>query len=254
MTGVASPLQYGDPPSLGPFVIQARLRVGPAGLVYLGQAPDGRAVSVALLTRGAAFDAAARDRFVTGIREAVPERGGMRGWVARRSARRTAVLESAPPVLAMDVGPAPWVATPYVPGRPGAERFLEPVLVGGTLIGERHGPDFVPHWIADRVPAVPAPPRPKPPPTETRRSVVVAGAVLALMLAMLSLVVWLVFGRAGEEADPARPLPPTMFVPTPPPVPVSPVPREPTPSPSPGDSEPGSPAPEGGDDGEGEPI
>ncbi|RBQ18821.1 hypothetical protein DP939_16550 [Spongiactinospora rosea] len=254
MTGVASPLQNGDPPSLGPFVIQARLRAGPAGLVYLAQAPDGRAVSVALLTRGAAFDAAARDRFVTAITQAAPERGGVRGWVARRSGRRTAVLDTFPPVVAMDVGEAPWVATPYLPGRPGAERFLEPVLVSGMLIGERHGPDFVPHWISDRAPALPAPPRPAPPPTETRRAVLAAGAVLGLMLALLFVVGWLVFGRADDQARPMRPLPPTMFVPTPPPVPTTPMPREPSPTPSPSESRPGSPAPEGRQDGGGEAI
>ncbi|TMR20780.1 hypothetical protein ETD85_51870, partial [Nonomuraea zeae] len=40
---MASPLQYGDPPRLGPYVVQARLHMAPAGFVYLGQAPDGRA-------------------------------------------------------------------------------------------------------------------------------------------------------------------------------------------------------------------
>ncbi|WP_285774797.1 hypothetical protein [Microtetraspora sp. NBRC 13810] len=243
---VPSPLQHGDPPYLGPFVIQARLRVGPAGLVYLAQAPDGRAVSVALLTTGAALDASARDRFVTAIRDSAPERGGVRGWVARRSQRgRTAVLENMPPVLAMDVGPAPWVATPYVTGRAGAERFLEPVMVSGTLIGERHGPDFVPYWVSDRAPALPAPPRPKPPPTEPRRAVVVAGSILGAMLMLLSLVFWLLVFRPADEPQPPRPLPPTMFVPTPPPVPATPMPR-PTPDPTATQSAPGqSPAPDG---------
>lgn len=253
MRVVASSLQYGDPPTLGPFVVQARLRVGPAGLVYLAQAPDGRAVSVAVLTKGAAFDPSARDRFVTAIREAAPERGGVRGWMARRSGRRAAGADDLPPVLAMDVGNAPWVATPFVVGQPGAEKFLERVVVSGVLIGERHGPDFAPHWVNDRIPAIPAPPRPKPPPTEPRRSVVVAGAVLALLLALMTVVVWLVFGRVDEETPPIRQLPPTMFVPTPPPVPASPVPTDPTPTPSPGDSGPGTPDPDG-EDGQGEPI
>ncbi|MFC7586651.1 hypothetical protein ACFQYP_25110 [Nonomuraea antimicrobica] len=55
MANVASPLQslqYGDPPRLGPYVVQARLHAAPAGFVYLAQAPDGRAVSLAVLTRG----------------------------------------------------------------------------------------------------------------------------------------------------------------------------------------------------------
>ncbi|GAA5058946.1 hypothetical protein GCM10023259_044440 [Thermocatellispora tengchongensis] len=253
---MATQLQQGDPPTLGPFVIQARLRVGPAGLVYLAQAPDGRAVTVALLTRGAALDAAARDRFVTAIREAATERGGVRGWVARLPGRgRAPVPDSMPQVLAMDVGPAPWVATPYVPGRDGAERFLEPVMVSGTLIGERHGPDFVPYWVSDRSPAIPAPPRPKPPPTEPRRSVIAAGAVLALMVALLMLTMWLLFGGEDDTEQPLRPLPPTMFVPTPPPVPLTPVPGRPSPTPSPGETGPGSPHPEGDEENfPGEPI
>ncbi|MCG5214781.1 hypothetical protein [Streptosporangium sp. KLBMP 9127] len=253
MIDVASPLQHGDPPQLGPFVMQARLRAGPAGLVYLAQAPDGRAVSIALLTKGAAFDAAARQRFVAAIRDSAPERG-VRGWVSRRTARgRTPLPDSMPPVVAMDVGPAPWVATPYAHGRPGAERFLEPVLVSGTLIGERHGPDFVPFWVGDRIPALPAPPLPKPPPTETKRAVVVAGAVLALMLSLLTVVALLVFGRSEDLRQPPRPLPATVFVPTPPPIPMTPVPQDPTPTPSPGETGPGTPAPDG-DQGGGEDI
>ncbi|GAA2877612.1 hypothetical protein GCM10010517_39240 [Streptosporangium fragile] len=254
MADVATPLQFGDPPQLGPFLLQARLRVGPAGLVYLGQAPDGRAVSVAVLTRGAALDPAARDRFVTGIREVAASRSGVRGWVARAARGRTAVADAAPQVLAMDGGSAPWVATPYEPDRAGAERFLEPVLVSGTLIGEQHGPDFAPHWVGDRSPALPAPPKPAPPPTETRRAVAVAGAVLTVLLVLLALMVWFLLRRDDEIEQPPRPLPPTVFVPTPPPVPSTPEPGQPTPSPSPSQSGTGTPGPEQGDENEGAPI
>ncbi|MFJ2033055.1 hypothetical protein [Streptosporangium sp. NPDC087985] len=251
---VASPLQYGDPPHLGPFILQARLRVGPAGLVYLGQGSDGRVVSVAVLTRGAALDPVARDRFVTGIREATGVRPGVRGWMARATRGRGAVVGAVPQVLAMDGGSAPWVATPYEPGRAGAERFLEPVLVGGMLIGERHGPDFAPHWVSDRSPALPAPPKAAPPPTETRRSVIVAGAVLTVLLVLLTVMTWLLFRRYEDVQPPPRPLPPTMFVPTPPPVPVSPEPGQPTTSSSPSWNETGNPGPRPGDGDDGSPI
>ncbi|MEV7013222.1 hypothetical protein [Streptosporangium sp. NPDC051022] len=254
MAGVASPLQYGDPPQLGPFVLRGRLRVGPAGLVYLGQAPDGRAVSVAVLTKGAATDPAARDRFVTGIREAAASRSGVRGWMARAARGRTAVADAPPQVLAMDGGSAPWVATPYEPDRAGAERFLEPVLVSGTLIGERHGPDFAPHWVSDRSPALPAPPRAAPPPVEPRRSVVVAGAALTVLLVLLAVMVWLLLHREEEGAPPPRPLPQTTFVPTPPPVPATTEPGRPTPSPSPSGGGTGSPGPRQGDEDDGAPI
>jgi hypothetical protein len=66
----------------------------PAGITYLGTDPAGRQVCVAVMTRGAAEDAAARDRF------------------------RAAIIGADPghpvPVLAAEPdGPAPWVATAY---------------------------------------------------------------------------------------------------------------------------------------------
>ncbi|GIH95899.1 hypothetical protein ACFFMN_40705 [Planobispora siamensis] len=249
MADVASPLQYGDPPRLGPFVLQARLRVGPAGLVYLGQGPDGRAVSVAVLTKGAAQDPAARDRFVTAIQEAGVARGGIRGWVSRAARGRTAVADAAPPVLAMGGGSAPWVATPYEPDRAGAERFLEPVLVRGTLIGEQHGPDFAPHWVGDRTPALPAPPRGAPPATETRRSVIIAGVVLTVLLVLLAMMLWMLVRPEDDSRRFPSQLPETEFVPTPPPVPTTPAPGQdtPTPSPSPTESGTGTPGPEPGE-------
>lgn len=258
MANVASPLQYGDPPRLGPFVVQARLHAAPAGFVYLAQAPDGRAVSLAVLTRGAALDAAARERFVTAVREAAgrePSGRGVRAWLARTTRTRAAVLEGAPEVLALEGGRAPWVAVPYAPGRPGAEWFLEPVMVGGTFIGQAHGPDFVPYWLTDRAPALPGPPRGRRPLTETRRRVLIAALVLAVLVLLLTaMALLMLLGRSDTERVP-RPLPPTNFEPTPPPTPASPEPRQPSPSPSPSpsQSEPVTPGPSPGDDTEGEP-
>ncbi|MEU0571232.1 hypothetical protein ABZ297_38360 [Nonomuraea sp. NPDC005983] len=255
MANVASPLQYGDPPRLGPFLVQARLHSAPAGFVYLGQASNGRAVSLAVLTRGAALDAAARDRFVTAIREAAPS--GVRGWLGRAARGRAAVLQGAPEVLATELGPAPWVAVPYAAGGTGAEWFLEPVMVGGTLIGQAHGPDFVPYWLTDRAPALPGPPRGRRPLTETRRRVLMALLALCLLLLLVLVILLLLFvGRQDSEPMP-RPLPPTVFVPTPPPSPVSPEPQQPSPSPSPSPSRTGdgTPGPSPGDEsGEGSPL
>ncbi|GAA3589069.1 hypothetical protein GCM10022419_084330 [Nonomuraea rosea] len=249
MANVASPLQYGDPPRLGPFVVQARLHMAPAGFVYLGQAPDGRAVSLAVLTRGAALDAAARERFLTAIREAGGERSGVRGWLGRSGKSRGSVLEGAPEVLDSDQGHAPWVAVPYVPGRPGAERFLEPVMVGGTLIGEAHGPDFVPYWLTDRAPALPGPTRRRRPLTETRRRVLLAALALTLLLLLVTtILLLLLLGRQDSEPQP-RQLPPTVFVPTPPPTPASPEPStSPSPSQSPSESGQVTPGRTPGDD------
>ncbi|SEH01521.1 hypothetical protein SAMN05444920_120225 [Nonomuraea solani] len=251
MANVASPLQYGDPPRLGPYVVQARLHQAPAGFVYLGQGPDGRAVSLAVLTRGAALDAAARERFVTAAKEAGGrERSGMRGWLGLPGRPRGAVLEGAPEVLDLDAGHAPWVAVPYVPGRPGAERFLEPVMVGGTFIGEAHGPDFVPYWLTDRAPALPRLITRRRPLTETRKRVLLAALALVLLLVLVTaILLLLLLGRQDSEPQP-RQLPPTVFVPTPPPTPPeSPVPQpSPSPSQSPSDTGPGTPGRSPGED------
>ncbi|MCA2222104.1 hypothetical protein [Nonomuraea aurantiaca] len=255
MANVASPLQYGDPPRLGPFVVQARLHSAPAGFVYLGQGADGRAVSLAVLTRGAAFDAAARERFVTAMREAAP--AGMRGWLGRATKTRAAVLEGAPEVLAMETGTAPWVAVPYAPGRQGAEWFLEPVMVGGTLIGQAHGPDFVPYWLTDRAPALPGQPRGRRPLTETRRRVLLAALALAVLLLLGTVIaLLLIMGREDTEPLP-RPLPPTNFQPTAPPTPATREPQQPTPSQTPAPSKSGqaTPGPSPGEDtGDGSPL
>lgn len=235
----ASPLQYGDPPRLGPYWIQARLHAAPAGFVYLGRGPDGQSVSIALLTRGAALDGAARDRFVGAVRAAAAGGSGT----------------GSPPLAGADLGQAPWVATPYQRGRPGAERFLEPVMVGGMLFGEANGPDYAPYWLTDRAPAAPAPPPPPPPPTETRRRVLLALLTLLVIL-LLGLIVALLLLRGAEESAPTqRPLPPTRFEPSPPPTPQSPRPQpEPSPTPSQSRTGPTSPGPSEGGEDDGDPA
>ncbi|MEO3812537.1 hypothetical protein ABGB17_26350 [Sphaerisporangium sp. B11E5] len=240
MGTVAIPLQYGDPPRLGPYVVQARLQTLPTGFVYLAQDEAGRAVSVALLTRGAAMDAAARERFLTAARQARSSRGGVLGWMARARGRAQA---GSPRIIAMDEGPAPWVAVPYAPGDQGAAWFLASVMMTGTLIGDAHGPDFVPYWLGDRVPAVPLPPPPAPPPTETRRAVMVALSALVALLVLAIAIAWMLLGRQEEPPGPGRPLPPTQYVPTPPPVPSPSQTAKPSPSPSPGESDEATPRP-----------
>ncbi|WP_214415787.1 hypothetical protein [Sphaerisporangium fuscum] len=247
MATVATPLQYGDPPRLGAYVVQARLQTLPTGFVYLAQEGDGRAVSIALLTHGAAMDAAARERFLAAVRQAAPARGGVRGLIARA---RTRGPNAAPQVIALDDGPAPWVAVPYVPGGPGAGWFLESVLVTGTLIGEAHGPDFVPYWLGDRDPAVPLPPPPAPPPTETRRAVTMALTALVVLLTLTAAISWLLFGPDEDPPPPSAPLPATNFEPTPPPQPS----QDDTLKPSPSPSGPASPSAPPGDDRSGGPL
>jgi hypothetical protein len=133
-----SPLQAGDPPQLGVYRLTGRLDERPAGIVYLAVDPSGRQVSLALLHRGAATDAAARDRF----RAAIVNGEGL-AWIA-------------PQVVAAEPdGPTPWVATVYGADDPGAAVFLEPVAVAGATPAPAYGPGFQHYWAGDQRPAAP---------------------------------------------------------------------------------------------------
>src|SRR5690349_254800 len=118
------PLKAGDPGELGPFRLESRLHESPAGIVYLGLDPHGRRVTVALLTTAAAGDAAARDRFRAAVEAETPPPDPV-----PRTPSAPGPEEPAPVIAALAEGAAPWVATTYETGRPGAERFLEPVLL-----------------------------------------------------------------------------------------------------------------------------
>lgn len=135
-----SPLQAGDPPQLGVYRLMGRLDERHAGIVYLAVDPAGRQVSLALLHRGAATDAAARDRF----RAAIVNGEGL-AWIP-------------PQVVAAEPdGPTPWVATAYGPDDPGAAVFLEPVAVAGSTPPPAYGPGFQHYWAGDQRPAAPPP-------------------------------------------------------------------------------------------------
>lgn len=108
---------------LGPFRLTARILSSPAGIVYAALDPAGRPVQVALLTRGAASDPAARDRFAAAVRS------------------------SGPGVLAADTeDQGPWAI-----GGGDLTGLLEPVL----LRGEGRGPQLLHHWIGREDPAFP---------------------------------------------------------------------------------------------------
>ncbi|MEV4258344.1 hypothetical protein AB0J52_34755, partial [Spirillospora sp. NPDC049652] len=64
---MSRPMPSGDPVRLGPFRLTARLTENAAGIVYLAVDDEGRRASVAVLSRDAAEDAAARDRFRAAI-------------------------------------------------------------------------------------------------------------------------------------------------------------------------------------------
>ncbi|GAA4622018.1 hypothetical protein GCM10023196_012530 [Actinoallomurus vinaceus] len=235
------PLQTGDPGELGPFRLESRLHESAAGIVYLGSDPQGRLVTVALLTTAAAGDAAARDRFRAAIARETPPPDPV-----PRVLPEPGPGEPAPVVAALAEGGAPWVATPYEEGRPGAERFLEPVLLRRGWTGRvRRGPSFQAYWASG--PAGPAVGVEGPPVSGGAAALAdskgLATAVLSLaaLLALLALLVFLLF-----SCEPSQPTPPQPTD-TPASTPVSPEPSPSTtsarPSPSPGRSSSRTPRP-----------
>ena len=251
---MSRPLPPGDPVQLGPFRLSARLSESAAGIVFLGVDGAGRRASVAVLNRGAAGDAAARDRFRAAINAAVPAAGsGVPGRGRVESAGG-----AAPVVAAQPDGPAPWVATSYEADRVGAERFLEPVVFQGAGRGwgggRRRGPQFQPYWLGSGEPALERPARPEPVPGAVggrppQRSLVAAIVGLAVALLVLALLMGVLFAcqPVVREQPPPPPEPTPSF---PQPSPSAP------PSPSQAPTSPGSPQPSqspsdggGGDDG-----
>jgi hypothetical protein len=235
------PLQAGDPEELGPFRLQSRLHESVAGIVYEAADPHGQPVSVALLTKAAAGDAAARDRFRAAIARETPPPDPV-----PRVLPAPGPGEPAPVVAALTEGGAPWVATTYEEGRPGAERFLQPVLPQRGWTGRvRRGPQFQAHWVSG--PATPAfgvegPPVPAAVAVPgDSRGLATAVLSLAALLALLALLVFLLF-----SCEPSQPTPPfPTEVPTSSPASPEPSPStaSPRPSPSPGRSSTRTPRP-----------
>ena len=255
---MSRPLRTGDPSQLGPFRLTGRLSESSAGIVFLGLDRYGRQVGVAVLTRGAAQDAAARDRFRAGIMQELP--GGEQVLAGPTQPPEPGEDEPAAVVAAQPDGPAPWVATLYDAARPGAERFLDPVLLrdrfGGQRSGRRSAPRFQPHWFGSSEPAVPLPapvnPAPVAAPGLDRRFVTTL-ILLAALLAVFALLLGFLFG-CRPQARPLPTLPPNLPAPSQSghssspgsPSPQSPGSTPPSPSGTPGSAGPGENGAQGG--------
>jgi hypothetical protein len=213
------PLHFGDPGELGPFRLEARLHESAAGIVYLGSDPQGRRVEVALLTTAAAAEAPRVSAFPR-----TPPVGGPD--------------EPAPVVAALHDSGTPWVATAHEEGRPGAERFLRPVLLDrGWGMGRRHrgGPSFQQYWVSGpRGPAVyvPEPPPTPAPALRDSKGLAAAAVSLAALLLLLALLVVLLFSCEPKDPGPPQPTDVPTTVPLVPPPPIEPTPSS-SPSPSP---------------------
>ncbi|MEW2359279.1 hypothetical protein [Spirillospora sp. NPDC029432] len=233
---------------LGPYRLSARLSETSAGIVYLGEDDAGRRASVAVLNRGAAGDAAARDRFRAAITSELPGPG---------RPPQLGPEDPAPIVAAQPDGEAPWVAVSYDAdraGRAGAERFLDPVVLAGSFRGRwpgrRRGPQFQPYWLGADGPALERPrpsyvPGPAPVPERRERGLVAAILTLAGVLALLALLMLILFACQPKVAEPPPPPPdpPSQQLPQPPPPSRAPTTPSPSPSPVPPTSPPPSPSP-----------
>lgn len=254
---MSRPLPDGDPTQVGPFRLTARLEESAAGVVYLAVDEGGRSVSLAVLTKGAAEDAAARDRFSAAVRAAMPSQGvpgvPLSVW-APAEARRP---EGEPRVVAAQPdGSAPWVAVGYEPGRPGAGRFLDAVLFTGSFrdrwVGGRRGPQFQPYWAGSRELAAVATAAPRTAgeagpvgPGPVPRSLASAVVGLAGMLVILAVLLAVLFACRPVAKEP--PPPPPTDVPSSREVSPRPSPSR-TPSPSPSRSLSPRPSPSGSPD------
>ncbi|MQS38252.1 serine/threonine-protein kinase [Streptomyces katsurahamanus] len=96
------PLESGEPRTIGPYRLLARLGSGGMGRVYLGRSTGGRTVAVKAVHPHLALDREFRERF--------------RREVA--AARRVGGPWTAPVLDADPEAPVPWVATGYVAGPP----------------------------------------------------------------------------------------------------------------------------------------
>ncbi|MCP2343294.1 hypothetical protein [Actinomadura rupiterrae] len=122
---MSRPLPSGDPVRLGPFRLTARLTETAAGIVYLAVDDDGRRASLAVLSRDAAEDAAARDRFRAAILAALPS--PEHGRTPGRPYSRTPGPSSGTPA-----GQTPPPGVPGGSGAPGAPGAAGVPGGGGT--------------------------------------------------------------------------------------------------------------------------
>ncbi|RFU39281.1 serine/threonine protein kinase, partial [Actinomadura logoneensis] len=117
-TGPLDPLGAGDPGTVGPYPLLARLGAGSMGRVYLGRSAAGRLVAVKTVHAGLADDPDFRERFAREV----------------GAVRRVGGVYTAPVIAADADAPVPWFATAYVPA-PSLERLVRaagPLPVGAV--------------------------------------------------------------------------------------------------------------------------
>ncbi len=111
-------LQPGDPPRIGPYLLEGRLGSGGMGRVYLGRSPGGRHVAIKVIRADLAESPDFRARFA---REA-------------SAARKVSGIFTAPVVDADLTGQVPWLATAYVPGPSLTDAIMQRGPMPATLV------------------------------------------------------------------------------------------------------------------------
>ncbi|KPM56563.1 hypothetical protein ACG83_01180 [Frankia sp. R43] len=107
------PLESGDPSTIGPYTLRARIGEGGMGRVYLASSPSGRLIAVKVVRPDLASDGQFRHRFQREVEAASLVSGAFTA-----------------PVVDFDLtGVMPWLATLYVPG----PSLHEAIVRYGTL-------------------------------------------------------------------------------------------------------------------------
>ena len=244
---VARPLRPEDPPRVGGFWLDARLDAQPAGVVYLAHedGAEDRDVVVVLLSRGAAGDRVARDRFTGEVDplhvDLVVARGG-RGQDSGRLARR---FRPAPTPVPSTGPEAPWVAL-SAGSASLAMGILERVgleMVGP--IGRPSGPGYALHCSDDRDPGR-ASQWPLPWPGRHDRAGWVTLFVSWLLMVLLTVLAVLLAILLFRDQPPQSPPPPQPTSASASPDSASPSPQSASPSPESASPTPASASPSPG--------
>ncbi|HIT75043.1 MAG TPA: hypothetical protein IAA98_05610 [Candidatus Avipropionibacterium avicola] len=206
----AGPLLPSDPPRIGPYWLEARLRAAQSGAAYLAHDDAGVEAVVVRLSEGAAQDAAARDRLSGLVNklhiDTVLARGGQsqdEGRWARKFIPEQGLAAHD------DVPEAPWVALQRT-GTDADQTLAEHLLAEVELRqlapqGTPSGPSYRHYWLNRAKPGL-ARIWPLPWPGRHERagwvSLLVSWLLTALLLLLALLMVWLLFKDMPPQTPP----------------------------------------------------
>lgn len=154
----AFPLLPTDPPRIGRWWLDARLVARPSGVAFLAHADGQASTMLILLSRGAAGDAAARDRLAGEINRMSEETVIARGGQGQDQGRlaHLFVSQADDPVGPGHAATAPWTVLAWDDSDNAlreADRLLRSVdLSGSPELGTPSGPAFSLPWIGHSTP------------------------------------------------------------------------------------------------------